>query len=109
MDLLEIETLANDLMHQHGLECYEIRLSNMFMAAGRCLYYSKTIKLSAPVLLMMPEHEIRDTILHEIAHALVGPGFGHSKYWKDTARRIGCTGKRCYDRSKMSHDNFGSK
>ena len=34
---------------------------------------------------------IRDTILHEIAHALVGPCHGHDAVWRQKAREIGCT------------------
>ena len=37
--------------------------------------------------------QINDTILHEIAHALVGPGNGHNLKWKKKAKEIGCTGK----------------
>ena len=29
--------------------------------------------------------DIQDTILHEIAHALVGPKHGHNKVWKEMA------------------------
>ncbi len=35
------------------------------------------------------------TILHEIAHALVGPGHGHDSVWRTQALKIGCTGSRC--------------
>jgi hypothetical protein len=36
-----------------------------------------------------------DTILHEIAHALVGARHGHDRVWRATALRIGCSGTRC--------------
>jgi hypothetical protein len=36
------------------------------------------------------------TILHEIAHALVGPKHGHDKFWKLKARELGCSAKRCH-------------
>lgn len=36
--------------------------------------------------------DITNTILHEIAHARVGPGRGHDEVWRAEARRIGCTG-----------------
>lgn len=41
------------------------------------------------------EAEVRDTILHEIAHALVGPEHQHDEVWRRTAVRIGSTGTRC--------------
>jgi hypothetical protein len=36
-----------------------------------------------------------DTLLHEVAHALVGAGHGHGPVWKAKAREIGCTAMRC--------------
>lgn len=37
---------------------------------------------------------IKNVILHEIAHALVGVDEGHSEVWKQRAIEIGCDGKR---------------
>jgi predicted SprT family Zn-dependent metalloprotease len=42
------------------------------------------------------EARIENTILHEIAHALVGCGHGHDLTWKRMALAIGCDGNRCY-------------
>ena len=39
--------------------------------------------------------QVTDTILHEIAHALAGPGAGHGPAWKATASRLGATPKSC--------------
>lgn len=41
------------------------------------------------------EAEVRETILHEIAHALAGPRAGHGARWREIAHRIGSTGERC--------------
>ena len=38
--------------------------------------------------------EVRDTILHEVAHALVGPGHGHDTVWKATAAQVGARPQR---------------
>lgn len=42
--------------------------------------------------------QIKDTVLHEVAHALTrevhGRGHGHDSYWKFIAQRIGCCGER---------------
>lgn len=42
--------------------------------------------------------QIKDTVLHEVAHALTrevhGRGHGHDSYWKFIAQRIGCSGER---------------
>ncbi len=36
-----------------------------------------------------------NTLLHEIAHALVGVNEGHGPVWKRKAVEIGCSGDRC--------------
>ena len=41
----------------------------------------------------IPDSYVYNVMLHEIAHALVGPGKGHGEEWVRTAQRIGCTGE----------------
>jgi predicted SprT family Zn-dependent metalloprotease len=52
--------------------------------------------LSGPLIALNDEAEVRDTVLHEIAHALVGAKHGHDRVWKDTAEAVGCRPQRCY-------------
>jgi predicted SprT family Zn-dependent metalloprotease len=40
------------------------------------------------------QESITDTLLHEIAHALVGEGHGHDYTWRRMAISIGCNGDR---------------
>ena len=42
------------------------------------------------------KEEIVDTILHEIAHAIVGSKHGHDAVWKAVARRIGLPQRPAY-------------
>jgi predicted SprT family Zn-dependent metalloprotease len=44
---------------------------------------------------LLPEDEIRDVILHEIAHALAGHKAGHGPVWKAAARKVGAKPSRC--------------
>ena len=39
--------------------------------------------------------EFFGTVLHEIAHALVGPGHGHGPTWKRKCLEVGAAPKRC--------------
>ena len=32
----------------------------------------------------------KDTVLHEVAHAKVGPGNEHNEIWRKQARELGC-------------------
>ncbi|KKN63684.1 hypothetical protein LCGC14_0499190 [marine sediment metagenome] len=38
--------------------------------------------------------QMRETLAHEIAHAMQGPGHGHSQRWEATAKSLGSKGKR---------------
>ena len=64
--------------------------------AGVCRYRERRIDLAVSYCLAASRAEIEDTILHEIAHAIVGPGHNHDAVWKDQAREIGCRGERCH-------------
>ena len=44
-----------------------------------------------------PDADIDDTLLHEIAHALVGKAHGHDQVWQAKAVALGCSGRRCHD------------
>ena len=62
---------------------------------GLCHYVAKTIELSIHFVDHNGPEEIRDTILHEIAHALVGAGHGHNATWKKKCVEIGAKPQRC--------------
>jgi len=88
--------LAAHLMQEHGLTGWRIKLDHARRRAGQCDFSNRIISLSRLyVRHATPEH-IRDTILHEISHALVGPRHGHDAVWRQKAREIGCTATRCH-------------
>lgn len=95
MDLDAARRLAVSLLAEHGLEGWRVEMDRAKSRAGICRHDRRVIGLSAPVTTLHDEAEVRDTILHEIAHALVGPAHRHDATWRATARRIGCTGERC--------------
>ena len=91
--------LATELMDAHGLEGWRIKLDHARRRAGQCDFTNKTISLSRLYVRHADIDHIRDTILHEIAHALVGPRHGHDAVWRQKAREIGCTAARCHSLS----------
>jgi len=96
MNLYEAQHLARELMTKHGLVNWRFQFDHARRRFGSCRLRTRTITLSRPLTLLNTIDEVRDTILHEIAHA-VTPGDGHGAKWKAACRAIGATPKRCYD------------
>lgn len=89
--------MAYELMEKHEIDTiWNFKFDNAKRRVGFCSYRYKTISLSRHFVPLLKEHEIRDTILHEIAHALVGKRNGHNNVWKAKALEIGCNGQRLY-------------
>lgn len=81
-------------MDSHGLRDWQVVVTRAKTQAGVCRFHSKQIGLSGPLTERLDEDVVRDTILHEIAHALVGPKHGHGPVWKAKARELGCSAQR---------------
>ena len=104
MELYNAETLAISLMSQHGLiaDGWRFEWDRGLRRFGCCHYGSKKITLSAHIARLNDEANIRDTILHEMAHALVGRGHHHNYVWKAKCREIGANPERCYDGNEVT-------
>jgi predicted SprT family Zn-dependent metalloprotease len=97
MNLYAARDLALALMRQHGLaEEWTFKFDHARRRFGSCRYRAKLITLSRPLTFLNDEPQVRDTILHEIAHALT-PGDGHGAKWKRKCVEIGANPKRTYD------------
>lgn len=94
MEISPALALGRRLLREHGLEHWTVTTDRAKTRAGVCRFASRTISLSAPLTRLHDEAEVRDTILHEIAHALVGPAHGHDDVWRTKAMMIGCSGER---------------
>src|SRR5438034_569078 len=96
--LAAIGTLARALLAHHHLSQWRFQFDNATKRAGCCHYARQQISLSYEFAQQAADEEIRDTLLHEIAHALVGKAHQHDEVWRAKALEIGCSGRRCYDR-----------
>ena len=94
--LATVARCAEQLMAAHGLAGWSLQLDDASRRAGSCNAALKVIGLSRLYCLHATAEELRETVLHEIAHALVGTEHGHDRLWKAAARAIGCTGNRCH-------------
>ena len=88
-----IESEASALLMKHDLSDWHLRFDHAERRGGQCRYQEKLITMSERFALEADSTVVTDTILHEIAHALVGPAHGHDAVWKKTALSIGCTGR----------------
>ncbi|WP_130493046.1 SprT-like domain-containing protein [Motilibacter rhizosphaerae] len=95
MDLDDARRLAQALLAEHGLHDWTFRYDRARTRAGLCDARARVVSLSRALTELHDEAEVRETLLHEVAHALVGPGHGHDAVWRATARRIGASGERC--------------
>ena len=93
MNLNRAITLALKLMEKHKLENWTLSLMNTKVCGGYCDYKEKAIAISRVWISKLGEKEIKDTILHEIAHALLPANTRHSPEWKVLAKKLGARPK----------------
>jgi predicted SprT family Zn-dependent metalloprotease len=96
MELHRAATLAETLLAEHGLTGWTFAFDRARVRAGACHHHDRRITLSPHLTRAHDEGQVRETLLHEIAHALVGPRHGHDEVWRARALAIGSTGRRCY-------------
>jgi predicted SprT family Zn-dependent metalloprotease len=95
---MQTYALAYALLARYGLHDWSFALNRRKSQMGLCLFDEKAIALSVHFIELNDDDAIRDTLLHEIAHALTGPGHGHDTIWKRTCVEVGAKPERlCYD------------
>lgn len=98
--------IATELMTKHGLDNWKFTFDNAKKRCGFCSYNRRTIGLSLHYVRLNDEELVRNTILHEIAHALVGPAHGHDKVWHKKATEIGCVASRVNRKAQMPKGKY---
>ncbi len=96
MDLEAARTLATGLMAQHP-ELADWRLGFSRQARrtlGLCRHRQQVIVLATSFVSLNDDATVRDIILHELAHALVGAGHGHDAVWQAKAVEVGANPER---------------
>lgn len=95
-DLREVERFARQMMNEYGLGAWSFKFDSATKRFGVCKYTQRVIGMSKRLTQANTEEQCVDTVLHEIAHALVGPGHGHGPVWKAKAAEIGARPEACY-------------
>jgi predicted SprT family Zn-dependent metalloprotease len=96
-DLQAMAARARVWFVAHQLEGWSFQCDHATQRAGCCTYQTQVISLAHAYARVAPDADIDDTLLHEIAHALVGQAHGHDQVWQATAVALGCSGRRCHD------------
>jgi predicted SprT family Zn-dependent metalloprotease len=91
----EVRTLADVLFAIHLADeaaPWTFEFDHALKRVGACHHDKRSITLSRHYVAIADLDDIEQTLLHEIAHALVGKEHNHSAHWLTTARSIGYTG-----------------
>ncbi len=97
----QVTQLMRKHMDNNGLQDWKIGFKRSKNILATCYYDKKEIRIAKWYYEMNDCKAITRTILHEIAHALLGWGFGHSIAWVHKCRQIGLKNPSQYaDREK---------
>jgi predicted SprT family Zn-dependent metalloprotease len=97
-----IPHLVAKLLDRYNLSSlgWHFKWDNALRRAGLCSYRRKVISLSRHYVALNIDNnfsDVIDTILHEIAHAITGPGVHHGPKWKEVCCQIGASPDPYYD------------
>ena len=90
MEANKARELCIRLLKAHDLGSWKFGWLNTQKLYGRCCHTRKAIQLSLPFVNRHTLEQVEEVIVHEIAHALCGPGYGHGGKWKEMCLQIGC-------------------
>lgn len=98
MNLDELRIFADEQLSAFGLtrQGWRFGFDRARARFGCCRYDLKSITISRTLAEANDAAECRDTVLHEIAHALAGKSAGHGPKWKRACRLVGAEPVRCY-------------
>lgn len=102
MDTNEAAKLARELMNQHKLFGWYFQFDRSQRRLGYCNFREKFISLPEPYTRINSLECIKDTILHEIAHAIAGSEAGHGRVWKLTAISVGAKPETCGNPNELA-------
>lgn len=92
-DLHDVRALAERLLDTHlDVTVWSFGFDHAKLRAGACNHTRQRITLSKYLMERWDMYDVEQTLLHEIAHAMLPPHHHHSAEWKQTARSIGYVG-----------------
>jgi predicted SprT family Zn-dependent metalloprotease len=110
MLLEDAQALALAIMDRYWykFEGWSFAFDNAKRRCGATHFRTKTITLSRHFVRLNDEDEVRETILHEVAHVIAGQegDRGHGDVWKYYARHLGAKPERCATDVAMPEGNI---
>lgn len=91
-DLEWVRTVAHELIRTNLDEGWSFAFDNAKKRAGLCNYTERRITVSRYLAQRHADEEVRQTLLHEVAHAIAGHAEGHGPAWRRVARELGYVG-----------------
>ena len=112
-----LEEQVNIFLQKWNLNHWKFEWEPSRKFLGRCYFAKRLITLSKYYCLFLPEEENKDTILHEIAHALTWEQYlidqntvhhnlwsnmrkaylGHNLVWELFCKQVGAKPQKCYN------------
>jgi hypothetical protein len=93
--LARVEARAAERFAEYGLaSTWTFGWDRAVRRRGLCNHTDRHITMSRKLAEMATFEESEQTLLHEVAHALVGGGHGHDSVWLAQARAMGYKGHR---------------
>lgn len=77
-----------DLLIENGLSDWTLKINNKRSALAETYFSRKTIMFSKHFMLAADKDQLIGVTLHEVAHALLGPGHGHNREFKKLCEKI---------------------
>lgn len=98
MNLQEAKEFADASLKKHKLDIkgWRFEFDTATRRFGACFYSKKLITISTDLTELNSEEQVKDTILHEIAHALCKPEDHHNFTWETACMITGAIPKACY-------------
>ena len=104
-----VNEFFNQQMNIHNITGWSLEFNKSRSNGGHCDYIRKKIFISNFLLdnPIISDEDVKDVILHEIAHILAGFTEKHSEIWKNIALKIGCSGNvTCKNFTNKNHYNY---
>ena len=96
-ELDDVRRMAAELFAEHLDGTWRFGFDTAKRRAGKCDFRERRITLSRYLCARYDNETNRQTLLHEIAHAIAGHAAGHGPTWQRAAAAIGYRGGRTHD------------